>query len=928
MITELEKQLKVSIKGDVLADDNSRAIYAVAACIYRILPKVIVKPKNTQDVISAVNIARSHGLPVTARGAGSGVTGAAIGEGIILDFSKYMNRIINVGGDQVTVEPGVIYGKLNKKLLETDRKFPPDPSSGDYCTIGGMLANNSSGARSVKYGATRNWVRELTFVTASGELVNTYDQTGIALSLKEKAARLIIENSSAIKDNKPDVTKFSSGYYLWDDSENMLNNLIVGSEGTLGIIVEARLNTAPVLPARATLLLTFPTLEAAGEAVPLLREHDPSAIELLDDVFVKLVRSQRPEASDILPDEDHSLLIVEFEGASRDEVEGSLEKAVSSVKRLVSDAIRGLSGNDVDRIWFLRKAASPIIGSLKGPKRATRFVEDVVTRPENLADFLHRFRDILSSEDAMAPAIGHAGEGNIHINPLLDLRDPADVRKMRRIADKVYDLAAKSGGALSGEHGDGRMRAPYLKEFFGTELYSVYKEIKKVFDPNGLLNPGVKLNDLGRITDNLKTKPGGWRAKKDESFLAEPKWQEEVERCHGCGACRNVCPTFEATLEEAASPRGRVSILRAWAENSIDHAPPIGESYESSLALKCIFCMRCLDGCPSFIDAGGLSAYWKSEVKNRRGVLQKLRDHALTRPNIVGRLSNTIPGDGDPRKIMPGFLESAMKLKFGNRPLKFNEVESIHLNQATQEATATEKLVYFPGCFAQYNDPSGTSKAYLDVLKSAGIEPEIVHDLCCGLPLLASGYIEEADKAARKLIEKLNRFVEQGYSITTTCTSCLLSLKHDYVEYFDIPGADKIASASKSFSEILLEPAKSKRIEIPGLKAPLRVAYHTPCHEKTLRGSDATMELLENIPGIELIKLPEKCCGLAGSFGFRAENYELSMEIGKPLFHAVKESGADAIITSCGACRMQLEAGTNLKSFHPARILLSGMNTY
>ncbi|HEU5179691.1 MAG TPA: FAD-binding oxidoreductase [Candidatus Polarisedimenticolia bacterium] len=514
--------LRSKLRGEVLEDESSKRRYSTAECIYRVVPSAAVLPAETEDVLETLSWARHSGVPVTARGAGSAVAGQSVGSGIILDFSPHLNRVLQIDAEkrQAIVQPGVVLAELNRQAARHSLRFAPDPSSGAFCTLGGMIANNAGGPRSVRYGPTRDHVVGLKVALAGGVTLQTrsLDQGALEagedlLAALSKALRDRVEaDRAALERTAPHVRRVSSGYELLRavQGESVdLAQLLVGSEGTLGLTLEATLRLIDLPGGTATALLHFRDLESMGQGVLRVLEHHPSAVEALDRSFLDLIREAGQEEARALPAGTEAVLIVELEGEDEMEAAHRLERLAADLVRpsLAAGIVRGLEPRTRERIWEIRKAASPILTARQRRLRNTRFIEDACVPTERLPEFLRAIRRILAEHRLEAAIFGHAGDAILHVNPQLDAGDPGIAALMERVAVEYAAMVLGMGGALSGEHGDGRLRTPFLEQAFG-EVVGTFRRVKELFDPDNLLNPGIKVHDgTSRMTDHLDLGP-------------------------------------------------------------------------------------------------------------------------------------------------------------------------------------------------------------------------------------------------------------------------------------------------------------------------------------------------------------------------------------------------------------------------------------
>lgn len=923
----LLQELAPEIKGDVDISIATRAAYSYSACIYRIFPLAVVKPRDATDVSKVIKYANERGLTITARGGGSGVAGHSVGKGIILDFSCYMNRIVAQSEDWVLVEPGVVLESLNKSLAPLEKKFAPDPSSGAYCTVGGMVANNSSGAKGLKYGSTRKHVLDLETVTADGQIAWLSSLSNWKESKIAQLSTIFKHYKREIDKAKPNVTKNSCGYNVWDawhNGEWNLQQLIIGSEGTLAIVTQAKLKLSAIPKLSTVILLYFDNLKEAVSAVPFLRETAPSAIEVMDSRFLQLVRNSQAEVKECLPSREGCLLLVEVESDNDEELMGKSLKIEKLGER--SRAYQIITAKDkaeANKLWQIRKAASPIISSLKGMKRPLRFVEDVIVPPENLADFTDEFLEILRKYDCEAPVIGHAGDGNLHVNPILDLNDSHLKNTIRKVADEVYALVDKYHGSLTAEHGVGRLRSPYLERHYGKKIYEIFVAIKNAFDPKGILNPSVIIGN-DDIMDNFRF---DIRAKK---VFEVPYFdvRESLNRCHGCGECKEFCPSFVACRSEEYSPRGRVNIVRALLDGPLNSETAINDEKLSSSFFSCLGCDRCRNACSSEVAVPSLVSTLKGKIKTK-GV-KKYRDKLLMNSRkgmfIISRLRSLFSTASKEGIEFSSAYKAASKLFCNLTALNTDPL--IPLPQATTlKKTALfstqdkgEEIVYFPGCFATFMDPIGTGEALLFILKSIGYKPIIPTFACCGMPYFTNGDFERATASLAGVCAQLEKTFP--LTIITSCPSCAKMLRG---EIFELPHAQRLRQRVQSAESFLTKIIYG---EIVSPKAPvftpieMSVLAQKPCHQ-TADDMEATKKILHEIPHLQVTALPAACCGMGGTTGLKKENRDLYRKVSGLLRDNIEKASENIVLSTCGSCRVSLASICD--SYHPLLLIAKSM---
>jgi len=924
--------------GEVLFDDLSREIYATAACLYRIRPLGIVAPRTAEEVSRIVAFLACEGIPITARGAGSGVAGQTLGEGIILDFARFMNRALayDPATATVEVEPGLVLAQLNRSLLRHRRFFPPDPSSGDYCTLGGMIANNSGGPHGVSYGSTRDWVESLEVVLADGAVTEFRP-----LAPSEQAPRSLLEQSlyqeipamlrhhrSLIEQYRPRV-KNSSGYHLWDleDRDGRLNlaGLAVGSEGTLALVTKARLRTRQLPEQQSAALLFFDQLEKAGEAVAVIRRLQPAALEIMDDQFIRLVREYDPALGAALPENARAMLLVEFEKNETNDPAAllrQLHRELMLDSRLAFAFREALSREEQERLWAVRKAASPILYRRPGPPRLTRFVEDIVIPPERLVEGIRAIQRILAEHGTWAPILGHAGDGNLHLNPALDLEDPRDQARMQDIADQVYDLVISLGGSITGEHGDGILRAPYVKRQFGP-LIAVFREVKRIFDPAGILNPGKILREedrlpLAGLRFQVPPPPAGYPPVRP---LQQAPLRELLLSCHGCGLCRTYCPVFLATGREGDLPRAKLAALRGLAQGELSGEEHLVGGALDPLLAACISCERCLRQCPTGVD----TARAVTQARSGRLVSQplSLRDRILGNFDRIGTWASLAPGlctwalqSPAARGAADFFLGLRAEAKLPPFTGDWLKDPAPAQGEISGLAEAGEVL-YYAGCLERRHDPEGEIRFTLRLLQGCCRKLRVPDLPCCGLPQLMAGDQEHAGEHARAILDAVRPWLKPGVSVVASCPGCALMLQHQFPILLG-EEAEPLARATRDLFgalETLGQPAWTRVAGRPRL-----VALHRPCHQAAFANEDAVERVLRQIPGLTLVGPFNQCCGLAGTFGLKTERRGVSDAIGRDLARALRETEAEAVVSSCPGCRVQIEK-LGFTALSPLRLL-------
>ncbi len=946
-----EKPEKVSadlakvIRGDVFADILHRAAYSTDASIYRIVPVCVVAPRDIRDVVAVVKYAGSCGIPVVARGAGSGLAGESLCSGIVLDMTRYMNRIVSVGDDgRVAVcEPGVVLDDLNGCLAGYGRKIGPDPSSSNRATVAGCVANNATGAHSLQYGYIADYVESIEAVLADGSVAqfkNNFDpgradETKVA-SIAGGCKSILLDKQAVINKALPKTRRNRSGYCIAGVCHNGridLARLLVGSEGTLVIFTKITLKTVTVPEAKGLLQLEFDSLEKMARAVPIIVDSGVSACELMDKPLIALAFEALPEYRDILPAGAAAVLLVEHTGETQKQVREKINKTDSAVgemacgRRIVFDPQRQ------EHLWKLRKDAGPLLYRKKGKKHPAEFMEDTSVENSRLGEYISGLQDIGKRYDIAMSFFGHAGDGLLHLRPYLDLSDPAEVDKMRAVANEVFSLAWSLGGTVSGEHADGLVRAAFIRRQYGDEYYELLCKIKNLFDPDGLMNPGKIINsDSDVMVKNLRAEHKFLPERlKTDLLFEKDEFRFELEQCYGCGLCRSrepdlrMCPVFRALGEELGSSRAKANILGFWATGQLDERDFESDEFRKFLDL-CINCKACLLQCPAGVDICKLIGVARAEYVKRSGSTRA--ESLLSRNRYLSMLGSVFwPVSNfvmqlrvfkwllekvaglDRRRDMPDFKRRSF-LAAGRKYLA---------TQAPIEAPI-DKVAYFVDTYANYNDHE-LGFAVLEVLRTNGIEVILPKQRPAPLPAVCYGDVKTARRDLSFNVKHLARAVRAGFKIVCSEPSAALCLQRE-LRYF-VSGEDaKLVSENTCelmnylfglLSQGKLKPAKNP---ISG-----SFAYHCPCHLLAIGGNGASIKLLQELCGIKVIDLKAGCCGLAGTFGISKKNYELSSQIAARLKEALNSSPTGCVLTECAACKMQIEHISDKIVRHPIKIL-------
>lgn len=606
--TAIANDLRRIVQGDVHFDDRTRAMYSTAACMFQIEPLGVVSPRHAADVANVVRYCRRHQIPITGRGAGSSVAGQAVGPGIILDFATHMNRVLRVDREAKTarVQPGVVLGALNRRLARYRLWFPPDPSSAAFCTVGGMINTNAGGVHSLRYGTARDWIRSLDVVLDTGDRATfaqpALPQRGTRLGeIVAGVTSLLRGFADVIKSSRPDTPKNSSGYHLYDAlirNRVDLRRLYSGSEGTLAVLTGATLAVAPLPRSRVLGVLGYPGSQEACDRIAAILELSPSALELMDETTMEVLLEFEPAAAQIIGPPG-AYLLVEFDNAP-----GRLK----DLKRVCqARSFAAPDGRAAEEVWRIRRAVSPALERRPGPNRSTRINEDVGVNPSRVGEYIGIVKGLLRRYGFEAALFGHAGSGNIHVNLFVDTRNPNDLERMQAFGLEVYRAVRGMQGTMSAEHGDGMLRAPYMREFFG-DLFQVFEALKAVFDPAGILNPGKKIAPRGyRFPQDLRMERRPAHAGSHDPRVSPI--DRYLHSCNGCAKCHTYCPLYLREPVEFSAPRGKINLLMAAGQSRLAFEKLAEDRLFQSHLEACLSCRRCLSDCPAGVDLPAIAAH-------------------------------------------------------------------------------------------------------------------------------------------------------------------------------------------------------------------------------------------------------------------------------------------------------------------------------
>jgi FAD/FMN-containing dehydrogenase/Fe-S oxidoreductase len=932
-------ELANSLAGELHTDLLRCHLLATDASIFEQIPVAVAYPKSATDVRTVVRYCRDRGLSVHPRGAGSGLCGAAVGTGVILDFSKYMNRLgrIDLQAGWVECEPGYRFGELEAALSGTGLFFPPDPSSGEYATFGGMVGTNASGAHSVKYGNVADYLLDAEVVFADGKLAWLSDIARRPIKdLPEnlqQLARMYETHLSDIESAYCPVTCNVAGYNLRRlvrKGRLYLHHLLAGAEGTLGIVTRLRLRLIERPAADSLVVAYFSDILTAARAVQLAMTMAPSGIEVMDKSLLNLARESDPLLARRIASGVDNVLMIEFDGPTRHDCTRSADNLLRQLQAggLTDKAYRAVSAEEKQRFWALRKAAVPILYKLKGRKKILALVEDAAVPLEALVPYFKGIYEIFQRHGVAFVLYGHIAKGLMHTRPLLDLKDSKDVALLKPLADDVYELVAALDGTVSGEHGDGRLRSAYIQRRYPT-IYDRFLEVKQRLDPDNILNPDIITNHWpDQMTHHLRFGSGYTAADPSRLHLHWPfTFADEAERCHGCSKCTTVttatrmCPVYKVTRDEAAAPKAKANILRALLSKAIQDQDLYREGFQHVMA-QCVNCGSCYLECPSNVNIPKLVMEAKARYADRCGI--SLPDGVTANVETAADLTHNfsaIIASAMRRPFVRTLAARLTGLAAQREPVVFAR-RSLYRRMPGTLPGKGPSLLFFAGCYAALIRPA-LGEATLQVLARMGFEVHLPPQHCCGLPQLSKGMAREARAKVRQNLDRWRATLARVDYIVVTCSSCGYALMNDWA--YLLPNDSAIAQISaktRHISHLLYD--YRERLTLGQL--PMRLAYHHPCHLRIQPHSNSTLSLLAQIPGATVVDLQSNCCGIAGSWGMIAKNYQLSRSIGRPMIEKLNASGAGYGVTDCPTCQMQMEHLGDLPVRHPVEIVLESLN--
>jgi FAD/FMN-containing dehydrogenase/Fe-S oxidoreductase len=941
-----------NIKGEVLVDDYSLGMYSTDASFYQIKPLAVVLPLDESDVRKTVEVARIHKLRLLPRGGGTSLAGQTVGDGIVIDFSKYMNKILEFNEQEkwVKVQPGLVRDELNEAMAKYGLHFAPDPATSSRANVGGMVGNNSSGTKSILYGKTVDHVLEAKVLLADGTELLMKELSPEAFNQKAQQKdregeiyrniqETIQQNREEIKKRFPKVMRRVGGYnldeFVYTDRWN-LAKLVTGSEGTLAVTLDVKLNLEPLPKFKSVVVVHFADLLEAIRAVQPMLPYKPSAIEIIDRTVLHLSAENltTKQHCHFLEGDPAAILIVEFYA-------DTFESAMERPRNMIQD-LRKMnfgyayplfpSGKEYDDVWHLRRKGLGLMMGIKGEKKALSFIEDAAIPTEVLPEYIDAVLKICARHNTEVSMYAHASVGVIHVQPLLDLRQQEDIENLKRITDETFELVVKYGGSWSGEHGDGLVRSAYNERFFGPQIYQAFRRVKKLFDPENIMNPG-KIVDAQTIEHNLRygTAYHDKEVKGTFQYRAENSFGESVHMCTGVGECRKIlggtmCPSFKATRDEEHSTRGRANALRLAMSGQLDKEGLASERLHQVMDL-CLSCKACKSECPSNVDMAKMKSDVLQMYYDEHGLTLRdrlIRDSSSAASKLSGALSGIVNfvqetklfrtimekvAGFDRRRVLPEYAPEPFYKWFEkkeNNPFK----------------NPQKKVVLFADTYLNFHEPNVGISA-LQLLNSCGCEVILANVGCCQRPKISHGFLRDAKKEGAKTAQGLRKYLEQGLTIVACEPSCASALNDDLPDLIE----DEALAAQLKKQVVMIDKFLEDEINRGQLQVSFQsiagnILIHGHCHQKALYGTQGMKTLLSQ--GNQTVsEIPSGCCGMAGSFGYETEHYELSRKIGEAiLFPAVKSMKAGTTLVANGfSCRHQIHHFTGVKPKHWVEVI-------
>jgi FAD/FMN-containing dehydrogenase/Fe-S oxidoreductase len=991
-VAEFLAELRPRVAGELRDDLYARTLYSTDASLYQVMPHGVLIPRHADDMQAAVELAAKHNVPLLARAGGSSLAGQTVNTALVLDTSRYLDQIVELNVEErwVRVQPGIVLDTLSAALRPHGLQFGPDPASSNRACLGGIVSNNATGSHSILYGMTADHVLEMECLLDDGSLAHLGPLDGAALAVQAQQANRLgsitgrvagllanPQHQAAIRRGTPRHWRRCGGYnlarfvhdgsidhYLPQDTRFNLAQLVCGAEGTLAAITELKLKLVPRPQRTALVIIEFPTLLSSLEATPPILETQPSAVELVDDLSLRMARV-KPEYDRLqrtfLHEDAFCFLAVEYYGETEAELQAKIDGLIAHLRR---QGVRTgpmtplLDPARQANVWELRKVGLGLLMSVRSDWKPIPFIEDTAVPPEHLASYIPRIADFCRDLGTEMTYYAHASSGCLHIRPLINTKLRPEIDKMKVIAEFVAELLGAYGGALSSEHGDGRVRSWLNEAFYGPELYRLFGDVKQIFDPANLFNPGniVTAPPLDR---HLRQGPDYTVVSLQPKLHFAHGIADEIEMCNGAGVCRKLtsgamCPSFMATRDEEHSTRGRANMLRAAISGRISPAELTSPRMYRVMEL-CVSCKTCKAECPSSVDMAKLKTEFLGHYYEQHR--RPLRDHLFANIDWLSRLSSGWRAPLTNRILSHDLVASLLDRTLGISaartlphfarhpfraaaqansapPLSPSPSVSQHTGRAAAgprsvlySELARPTVLLFVDTYNAYSYPH-VADAACAVLHAAGLRVHVAPLTDCGRPALSKGMIKRARRQAHRVLDALEPQARMGTPIVFLEPSDWSAVIDDYAAL--LPGDSRLPPVVKhcyTFEQYLVHLYDQGELSLPLQATPRPVLLHGHCHQKALGGTKASLRALALVPGYQVSEIDSTCCGMAGSFGYEAEHLAVSIKMSEhKLAGAVRNAPPDALIVAAGvSCRQQIVHVTGRAALHPAEALRAAL---
>jgi FAD/FMN-containing dehydrogenase/Fe-S oxidoreductase len=961
---ELVQELKKVLSGEVRFDHLTRHLYSTDASDFQKIPVGVVIPKSVDDICAAMEMANQYDIPIIPRGGGSSLSGQTLGTGLIIDHSKYLNRILNVNVEErwVEVESGVVLDFLNAEISKHDLMVGLDPSSSAVATIGGMAGNNSTGSHSFKYGMMADHVKQVEVILSDGKKAifdaKTVDdiqlmvkKDGIEGQLYKTIPGILEKYKEDIRVGYPETWRNVAGFglnRLLQDKEQQnlfnLSSLIVGSEGTLVGITGIKLGLVPKPKEVQLMILHFNDLSSALTDVPMILEHKPSAVELMSYPVLKSAYenvSFKPKLEKFVDGLPGCILVVEFTSDTTIELDDQVKKLR---QRLTKSGFKNTinickTKEEIDRVWFIRKSVLGLLVSAPGDAKPIWVIDDASVPVEEMVGFTQDVIEMGRTYGVEINFDAHAAAGCLHMGLELNLRTNEGLKNMELLSKEIMSIAIAHHGTTTGEHGEGLARSFFNEQLYGPRIHQAFKEVKSAFDPDNRFNP-KKVVDAIEPWDKewLLYYPGYQTpyALKDTYFDYSfyGGYDKLVEMCNGQGSCRSqvagtMCPTYRVTRDEKDTPRGRANALRLAMTGQLGKEGLASHDVYKTLEL-CLECKACRNECASRVDIARLKYEFLAYYQSKHGIPFRSRLFGkMPISSAIGSITPSLTNLLYKNPLLKQTLDSAFKIdKRRQLPPLASKTFRYWFNKRTASSTTTKgKVVLWDDCHLTYHEPE-MGFAAVQVLESAGFEVLLVEkQKCCGRPMISKGLLKDAKKHAQQNVAALVGFANQGTPIIGVEPSCIACMRDEYTDLLQTDAARQVAEHSFFFEEFIADLHQKGELDLTLVNPDSRksIKVHTHCYQKAFGTAENVIQMLRLIPNVTVEEIDSGCCGMAGSFGYEKEHYDISMAIGElSLFPVVRNSHVDTIIAAAGtSCRQQIKDGTSKKAVHPITVLAS-----